>query len=101
MNDPQSYEEYLEKYLIPEDMEWDWENNKNWYKYKDLRHVKQDYEIYSNFTLAAAILNRIVSAIDSALSAKKLNEKGKYLGKLSFQPDWNKKGMIINYEYKF
>jgi hypothetical protein len=100
-NDPVGYEEYLEKYLIPEDMEWDWENNKNWFKYKDLRRDKQDFEIYTKFTLAAVILNRIVSAIDSAISAKKLNKESKYLGKLSFQPDWNKKGMIINYEYKF
>ena len=100
-NDPLGYEEYLEKYLIPEDMEWDWENNKNWFKYKDLRRDKQNFEIYTKFTLAAVILNRIISVIDSGVSAKKLNKESKYLGKLSFQPDWNKKGIKINYEYKF
>ena len=100
-NDPLGYEEYLANYLIPEDLIWDWENTKNWYKYRELRRNKQDFEIYTKFVTAAAILNRIVSMIDSAVSVKKLNRSGKYLGKLSFKPDYKKRGMEINYEYRF
>ncbi len=100
-NDPLGYEEYLENYLIPEDLSWNWENTKNWFKYRELRRNKQDFEIYTKFATAAAILNRIVSMIDSAVSVKKLNRNGKYLGKLSFKPDYKKGGMEINYEYRF
>ena len=87
--------------MIPEENSWHWDNNSEWSEYINLRLKKQDYEIYSNFAFAAAILNRIVSVIDSAVEAKKLNRSGQYLGKLSIQPDWNKIGMKINYEYRF
>jgi len=99
--DPEGYEEYLETYLIPEANSWHWDNNNEWSEYIKLRLKKQDYEIYSNFAFAAAILNRIISVIDSAMEVKKFNRSGQYLGKLSVQPDWNKKGMNINYEYRF
>lgn len=99
--DPEGYEAYLETHLIPEENSWHWDNNGEWIEYIKLRLKKQDYEIYSNFTFAAAILNRIISVIDSAVEAKRLNRSGQYLGKLSVQPDWNKKGMKINYEYRF
>ena len=100
-NDPLAYEEYLEKYLVPEDMEWNWQNNTNWLKYKELRRDKQDLELYAKFTFAAAILNRIVSVIDTAISAKKINKAGKSYGELSFNPDWDKKGIKVNYEFHF
>ncbi|NQT65803.1 MAG: hypothetical protein HQ554_06455 [FCB group bacterium] len=101
LTDPEGYEAYLETYLIPEENSWHWDNNNEWSEYINLRLKKQDYEIYSNFAFAAAILNRIVSVIDSAMEAKRLNRSGQYLGKLSIQPDWNKIGMKINYEYRF
>ena len=100
-SDPEGYEEYLEANLIPEENSWHWDNNNEWSEYIKLRLKKQDYEIYSNFAFAAAILNRIISVIDSAMEVKKFNRTGHYLGKLSVQPDWNKKGMNINYEYRF
>ncbi|MCD6176968.1 MAG: hypothetical protein J7K29_03935, partial [Candidatus Cloacimonetes bacterium] len=100
-SDPEGYEEYLETYLIPEESSWHWDNNSEWSEYIKLRLKKQDYEIYSNFAFAAAILNRIISIIDSAMEVKKFNRSRQYLGKLSVQPDWNKKGMNINYEYRF
>ena len=99
--DPEGYEAYLEAHLIPEENSWRWDNNVEWFKYINLRLKKQDYEIYSNFAFAAAILNRIISVIDSAVEVKKLKRSEQYLGKLSVQPDWNKKGMRINYEYRF
>ena len=100
-NDPLGYEEYLEKYLIPEDMEWDWETNKNWSKFYKLRRQKQDLEICANFAVAGLILNRLVSILDSAISAKKYNKQNKYYGKLTVVPVWENKGLKIGYEYKF
>lgn len=101
LTDPEGYEAYLETYLIPEENSWHWDNNNKWSEYRKLRLKKQDYEIYSNFAFAAAILNRIISVIDSAMEVKKNNRSRQYIGKLSVQPDWNKKGMRINYEYHF
>ena len=99
--DPEGYEAYLEENLISEEDAWDWDNNDQWISYINLRLKKQDYEIYTNFAFAAAILNRIISIIDSAVEARKFKRSGQYLGKLSVDPDWNKKGIKINYEYRF
>ncbi len=99
--DPEGYEAYLEANLISEENSWHWDNNSEWSEFIKLRLKKQDYEIYSNFAFAAAILNRIISVIDSAMGVKKFNRSRQYIGKLSVQPDWNKKGMKINYEYRF
>lgn len=99
--DPEGYEAYLEANLISEEDSWHWDNNDQWMSYRNLRLRKQDYEIYTNFAFAAAILNRIISVIDSAVEAKRLNRSRQYFGKLSVQPDWNKRGMKINYEYRF
>ena len=101
LTDPEGYEAYLEAYLIPEENSWHWGNNEQWSEYIKLRLKKQDYEIYSNFAFAAAILNRIISVIDSAVEVKKIKRSGLYIGKLSVQPDWDKRGMKINYEYRF
>ncbi|MBN1948920.1 MAG: hypothetical protein JW784_04180 [Candidatus Cloacimonetes bacterium] len=97
---PEQYYQYLEDYLIPPDLAWDWQLEKNWLQYRELRRNKQDLEIYKNFAFAAAILNRIVSVVDAAISARKI-KKTHLLSNLNFQPDWQKKGVRIFYEYKF
>ncbi|MDP8268549.1 MAG: hypothetical protein P9L97_07470 [Candidatus Tenebribacter davisii] len=99
--DPEGYAAYLETHLIPDENSWHWDNTGEWIKYIDLRQKKQDYEIYSNFAFAAAIINRVMSIIDSAVEVKKFNRSGQYLGKLTVQPNWKKKGIKINYEYRF
>jgi len=97
---PENYYAYLNSHLIPEDYSWNWGNSKNWNRYKNIRRDKQDYEIYANFALAAAILNRIVSVVDSAISIRSINSKNG-LSNLTFSPDWENKGVRVNYEYKF
>ncbi len=101
LNDPVAYEEYLNKYLIPEDKTWDWENNRNWYKFRDLRRDKQNMEIYMKFAFAAAVINRFVSVIDSAVMAKRFNKSQKNLGTLQIYPDLVNVGFKVNYEIKF
>jgi len=100
-NDPVAYEDYLDRYLVPEDQSWDWETKKNWFKFRSLRRDKQDMEIYMNFAFAAAIVNRFASIIDAAVSAKRFNKEYKNLGELNIIPDFAKGGFFINYEYKF
>jgi len=100
-HDEEAYQEYLNLHLIPEDEGWDWETGKNWSKFKKLRRQKQDLEICANFAVAGLILNRLVSVLDSAISAKKYNKQNKYYGKLTVAPVWENKGLKIGYEYKF
>jgi hypothetical protein len=100
-NDPVAYEDYLNNFLVPDDEAWDWETDKNWYKYRSLRRDKQNMEIYMRFAFAAAIVNRFVSLIDAAVSAKHFNNELKDIGQLSVTPDFAKGGFFINYEYKF
>ncbi|MBN1327699.1 MAG: hypothetical protein JW996_07100 [Candidatus Cloacimonetes bacterium] len=99
--DEENYELYLANNLIPPEEAWHWQTTGNWMKYRDIRAHKQDLEIYTKFTFAAAFLNRIISVIDTFISVRKLNREHRYLGKVSIEPDWNKKGMKLSYEYKF
>ncbi len=98
---PSSYYEYLDQHLVPADLAWDWQNNKNWTRYQSLRRDKQDYEIYANFVIAAMILNRLVSVVDSAISIRNYNKANSLLGNLQFKPDFKKKGIKVSYEIKF
>ncbi|OPX29605.1 MAG: hypothetical protein B1H06_01255 [Candidatus Cloacimonas sp. 4484_143] len=100
-NDPVGYEEYLDKYLVPEDQSWNWGNDRNWYIFRGLRRDKQDMEIYMKFAFAAAILNRFISVVDSAISAKRCNKQGQTISKFSIYPDIFKKELKVRYEYKF
>jgi Family of unknown function (DUF5683) len=100
-SDPVGYEEYLDKYLVPDDQAWDWENDKNWYKFRGLRRDKQDKEIYMKFAFAAAILNRFISVVDSAVSAKRYNKQDQTISKFSVYPDIFRKELRVQYEYKF
>lgn len=102
-NDPVGYEQYLESNLVPEEYTWDWKNAKNLATYQDLRRDKQDLEIYSNFAIAAVIINRVISVIDAVKSTKKINlhSNNTSSGKLRIEPDWANIGMSVSYEYKF
>jgi len=102
-NDPVGYEQYLQNNLVPEEYTWDWKNAKNLSTYQNLRRDKQDLEIYSNFAIAAVIINRVISVIDAVKSTKKINlqSKDKHYGHLKIQPDWTNIGMRVSYEYKF
>jgi hypothetical protein len=101
LNDPVAFEEYLEKYLVPEDQAWDWETNRNWYKFRDLRRDKQQYEIYMKFAFAALFLNRFISIIDSAILTRQANKTEHNLGSLQVYPDLVKAGVKIQYEINF
>ncbi|HPR17023.1 MAG TPA: hypothetical protein PLD62_02140 [Candidatus Cloacimonadota bacterium] len=100
-NDPVGYEEYLEEYLIRNEDAWDWQNKKNWYKYRDMRRDKQNLEIYMKFAFAAAIMNRFISVVDSAILTKKFNREDHVYGYFQIRPDWEKIGLKLKYEINF
>ena len=95
------YEEYLEEYLIRNEDAWDWQNKKNWYKYRDMRRDKQNLEIYMKFAFAAAIMNRFISVVDSAILTKKFNREDHVYGYFQIRPDWEKIGLKLKYEINF
>ncbi len=100
-NDQDAYQEYLDRYLIVEEEAWKWESQSNWREYKRRRTRKQDMEIYANFALGAALLNRVVSIIATAGSARKYNHELQMLKNVSIEPDLRNKGIRLNYAIHF
>ncbi|HHE37235.1 MAG TPA: hypothetical protein ENL20_01510 [Candidatus Cloacimonetes bacterium] len=101
-SDPEGYYEYLEENLITEEEDmWSWDTDENWKHFGRLRIDKQNFETYTQFAIAAGILNRLISIIDSAISAKRFNKKVGLFGNISVKPDWKNKGFLLNYEYRF
>jgi len=102
-NDVAGYENYMDTYQIPEEFSWSWDNDSNWNRYKDLRYTKQNYEVYENFAVAALIINRLVSAVDAAVTVKRINrnQSADKFGQLQVTPDFAKNGMKVSYEIKF
>lgn len=96
-NDPDSYQAYLDEHQIPEDKGWQWQTNENWVKYRQYRIDKQNYKIYANLIASGFVLNRLFSILDSVISIKKINKKGRLTASL----DLRKKGIKIKYAYKF
>ncbi|MCD4828558.1 MAG: hypothetical protein K8R90_03900 [Candidatus Cloacimonetes bacterium] len=100
-NDPEAYEEYVSANIYSGDDAWQWQTHSKWYEFQTLRNEKQNLEIYAKFALGAALINRIVSIIDAARTARGYNEQALLNGTISVQPDWHKMGFFINYEYSF
>jgi len=96
-NDPDSYKTFLKEHQIPEDKGWTWRTNDDWVKYRKYRIAKQDYKIYANLVASGFVLNRLFSILDSVISIKKFNKRGR----LSASVNLRKKGIKIKYAYKF
>jgi hypothetical protein len=99
-NDPETYRYYRDQILITGDEEWDWGSSEKFYRYRELRKEKQQLDIYINFTIGAAVLNRLISVIDTAIISK--GTKGdNTLSNLKIIPDPLRQGHSLVYEYKF
>lgn len=96
-NDPDAYQAYLDANQISEDKAWEWDTKGNWTKYKQYRIDKQNYKIYANLVASGFILNRLFSILDSVITIKRINKKGRLRASL----DLRKKGIKIKYAYKF
>jgi len=96
---PEDYSAYLLANTIPEENSWNWENQKEREKFVKLRRDKQDLEIYAKFSVAAMLINRVVSVVDASLSVKKQNRLRRTA--FSATPTLNQPGLKIDFEYKF
>ena len=100
-HDMETYEEKLDEYLIPDDQNWNWENEKDLKQFREMRQDQRDLETFAKFTVAATILNHLVGIIDSAISARMYNKNLSRHSRLSITPDFTKNGFKLSYEIKF
>lgn len=100
LNDEEAYQEYVDANVYTGDDTWQWASQAKWERYKELRGEKQDLEIYAKFALGAALINRVISIIDAARTARNYNH-GLLDGQLTVLPDWRNKGFFVNYAYHF
>ena len=100
LNDPEAYNEYISANIYTGEDTWQWQTQANWRQYQRLRNEKQDLEIYAKFALGAALVNRVISLIDAARTARNYN-KGLLNGSLSVVPNWEHQGFMVNYAYRF
>jgi len=80
---PELYNLYRNRFLITGDDAWDWENRSNWLKYRDLRQDKQ------------------ISVVDTALLARRNKRTTNGLSNIRIEPDLNRIGYSVHYEFKF
>lgn len=107
--DPDLYRESLDRYLVPDDEAWHWENRESWLRYREIRREKQEFEIFTNFALGALVLNRLVSVIDTAIIGRSINRSpadsedsySTILSDLYFKPDYLRNGISLHYNYRF
>ena len=100
-NDPEAYAYYREQIFIPEEDSWDWSSSDKFIRYRELRKEKQQMEIYINFSIGAAVLNRLISVIDTAVISKGNQKSSNTLSNLKVIPDPERLGHSLVYEYKF
>jgi len=97
-NDPDAYDEYVAANIYTGDETWEWQSEETWRHYQTLRKEKQDLEVYAKFAFGAMLVNRVISIVDAARTARAHN---RYVGSLSVQPDVRRSGFSLNYEYRF
>jgi len=98
LNDPDAYERAIEFNSLDPNDTWAWESDAHFRQYRSIRREKQNYEIYRNFAAGAMIINRIVSVIDSAVFANRINNDRTRFTSI---PDFDRQGVTFNYEIKF
>jgi hypothetical protein len=98
---PDLYYYYLDRYMISEEEAWNWESRNTWLRYREIRREKQSLEILANFALGAAFVNRLISIIDTALLARRINRESSLLSNIRLEPDIKRKGCILSYEIEF
>lgn len=94
--DPEKFAEYMDLYLFQGDEEWNWQSNEHWTDYQNMRARHQRTKMSHNLALGIMLLNRAVSAIDSAILSGKLNKHGT----VYFSPSGTE-GLMLNYQLDF
>lgn len=94
--EPEAYAEYMAANTYNGIESWAWQSEEKWNEYKTMRTRVQRTKMSHNLILGIMLLNRTVSAIDSALLSRK-DDKG---GTVYFSPSGTK-GLMLNYQLNF
>ncbi len=70
------------------DLSWDWGTQDRFYGYRDLRRIASEAERNAFYVTGLAVLNRVLSAVDSAWMARRHNAgiRGEPIARLSVVP---------------
>jgi hypothetical protein len=98
-NNPDQYDESIELYRIDGDYTWQWQNTRDWTKYKNIRRDKQTMVMNQKLAIGAAIANRVISAIDAAYLTKTQNRR--INTSFNIEPDFINNGAILNCTLEF
>ena len=93
---PEAYNQAMSELIYYGDDTWNWQSDKKWQEYKDMRTRHQRTKMSHNLALGVMLLNRTVSAIDSAILSGKINR----YGTLYFSPS-ETNGLMVNYQIDF
>jgi hypothetical protein len=94
--DPAAYAEYLAANTYNGIESWEWQSEAEWNEYKSMRTRVQHTKMSHNLVLGIMLLNRTISAIDSAL----LSRKNDSAGTVYFSPS-GAEGIMLNYQLNF
>lgn len=98
-NDPAYYNDQILLYSIPSEDSWQWENEVDWKKYKSIRKDKQTQILDRKLAIGAAIANRIISILDTAVLVRKHNKK--LQPSFSLTPDFINNGAVFSCSLEF
>ncbi|MFO7660630.1 MAG: hypothetical protein R6V77_06935 [Candidatus Cloacimonadaceae bacterium] len=98
-NDPAYYNDQILLYSIPSEDSWQWENDSDWKKYKSIRKDKQTQILDRKLAIGAAIANRIISVLDTAVLVRKHNKK--LQPSFSITPDFINNGAVFSCSLEF
>ncbi len=97
--DPESYNAYILTHSYSGENVWNWQNEKDWNKYKSIRRDKQTMVMNQKLAIGAAIANRVISAIDATFLIKAANKRMSTTFNLT--PDFENNGAILNCSLEF
>lgn len=94
--DPDGYAQYISENIYTGDEQWNWQSDANWNTYKKMRKRVQKTKMSHSLSLGIMLLNRVTSAIDSAiLSGRSEREVFMYFTKAG-DP-----GIMLNLSHNF
>lgn len=64
---PEEFEQYISANIYTGDEEWAWDSDAHWQAYKKMRKRVQKTKMNHSLSLGIVLLNRVASAIDSAI----------------------------------
>lgn len=101
-NDPSQQEQYEQENYLTGDDAFTWDTQDNWTQYKVLLHEHRDANKKAFLATGVAMLNRIVSVIDTIWLGKRYNKMqlSKNVGlELETDPIGDKTRLVLNYRY--